>query len=112
MRVDGEERSHILLPFWERAALDEENPAREEAGSQERKLAEEDAGADMPEEQAGCGLGRESSHLSQSISVDWFVHLSPTSLFTYSVRQFLSLPGPILVSHSSCTCLSMDSKSA
>jgi hypothetical protein len=100
MRVDGEERSHILLPFWERAALDEENPAREEAGSQERKLAEEDAGADMPEEQAGYGLGRESSHLS------------PTSLFTYSVRQFLSLPGPILVSHSSCTCLSMDSKSA
>jgi hypothetical protein len=89
--------------------------ATEEAGGQERKLAKEDVDADLPEEQAVCGLRGESSPLSLSLCLFmWtglFISLFP--LFSHTLcAQFLSLPGLVLVSHSSCTYMSMDSKSS
>jgi hypothetical protein len=60
--------------------------AREEA-----ELAEEDAGVDLPEEQAGCGLRGESSLLSLSrfLWTGLFISLFP--LFSHMLcAQFLS----------------------
>jgi hypothetical protein len=59
-----------------------------------RLVEEEDASADLAEEQAGCCL-RESSSLS--LSVDWFAHFSFPLL---CVPNFPSLPTPIYVSFS------------
>jgi hypothetical protein len=41
---------------------------KEEAGKRDMKLAEEDADADLAEEQAGCHLRGESCSLSLSLS--------------------------------------------
>jgi hypothetical protein len=64
---------------------------KKEAGEQDMKLAEEDATADLAEEEVGYHLRGESSSLSQSLYVDWFAHLSLPLFFLTLRAQFPSL---------------------
>jgi hypothetical protein len=66
----------------------------EEAGRQDKKLAEEDVGADPAEDQAGCRLKGESSSLNQFLWTGLLISRFPLFSLTLGA-QFSSLTAPI-----------------